>query len=371
MRRVMRRMQVVNVATFDEYHDYLQVHQEEFAALFNTILINVTSFFRDPDVWDYLRAEVLPGLPAVMSGEPIRIWSAGCASGEEPYSIAMCFAELLGVDGLRDRVKIYATDADEQALAEARAGTYSARAIAGAPAELAAKYFESVGPNHAVHRELRRAVIFGRHDLLQDAPISRVDLLFCRNTLMYFNSDAQARILNRFLYSLNTGGTVVLGRAEMLFSHASTFAPVDLKRRVFRAVNHRGGSQRDRLAQMAHAGREALNPAHAQTDGRLREAAFETDSVAQIVLDASGTLAAANAPARHNFHLSARDIGRPIQDLEVSYRPTEVRGAIDAAMSGERRDVKLNDIPGPLTVPSGTSTCTCRRCSKRTGRCSA
>lgn len=81
-------MQVVNVATFDEDHDYLQMHQEEFAALFDTILINVTPFFRDPDVWDYLRAEVLPGLPAVKSGEPIRIWSAGCASGEEPYSIA-------------------------------------------------------------------------------------------------------------------------------------------------------------------------------------------------------------------------------------------------------------------------------------------
>ena len=345
MRRVMRRMQTVNVGSFDEYHDYLQVHQEEFAALFDTVLINVTSFFRDPDVWEYLRTEVLPDLIAAKHDEPIRVWSAGCASGQEPYSISMCFAELLGTAALRDRVKIYATDADEHALAEGRAGSYPARSLAGLPEGFSSKYFEAAGPNCNVIRELRRAVIFGRHDLLQDAPISRVDLLFCRNTLMYFNADAQARILSRFFYSLNGGGTVVLGCAEMLFSHARMFAPVDLKRRIFRSVNTRPAGQRDPLALLAYASRETSAPPQPSTDSRLRQVVFETDSVAQIVLDASGIVAAANAPARHNFHLTMRDIGRPIQDLEVSYRPAEVRGAIEAAMKGERRDVKLRDIP--------------------------
>ena len=134
MRRVMKRMQSINVAGFDEYLDYLQVHQEEFAALFNTILINVTSFFRDPEVWATLRDEIVPVLLAARKDEgPVRVWSAGCASGQEPYSLAMLFAEAVGAEALRERVKIYATDADEDALIEARTATYSPRQVSDVP----------------------------------------------------------------------------------------------------------------------------------------------------------------------------------------------------------------------------------------------
>src|SRR5215470_7648766 len=117
MRRVGKRMQDVNIETFDDYVDYLEVHPEEFSHLFDTILINVTSFFRDDPAWDYLGRDIVPRIVAAKNkNDPIRIWSAGCASGEETYSLAILFAEILGEEVFRDRVKIYASDVDEEAL---------------------------------------------------------------------------------------------------------------------------------------------------------------------------------------------------------------------------------------------------------------
>ena len=341
MRRVRKRMETVNVLTFEEYLDYLQVHHDEVAPLFNTILINVTSFFRDREVWDYLEASVLPAVAGDgAASRMLRVWSAGCASGQEAYSLAMQLAEVYGLDALRERVKIYATDVDDEALAEARQAVYSERQIEDVPAPLLDKYFERNGGQYVVNRELRRAVIFGRHDLLQDAPISRVDLLLCRNTLMYFQAEAQARIQARLYFALNPAGYILLGRGEMLFSHSAMFTPVELKRRVFRAVprpNHRA-----RLVVMAQTGRDVMvhhSPPHAT----LREAAFESDSVPQIVLDLQGNLAAANAPARLRFLLSKRDIGRPVQDLEVSFRPAELRDPLERIFR-EGREIVLRDI---------------------------
>src|SRR3954447_18866656 len=182
MRRVDRRMQQVDMTSYADYLDYLQLHQDEFTALFNTILINVTGFFRDADAWMHLRDEALPGMLSERKpSEPIRVWSAGCASGEEAYSAAIALAELLGPEEFRDRVKIYATDVDEDALAQARQASYPESAIKSVPAELRDNYFEQQGQRYVFRTDLRRSVIFGRNDLVQDAPISRVDFLLCRN----------------------------------------------------------------------------------------------------------------------------------------------------------------------------------------------
>jgi two-component system CheB/CheR fusion protein len=209
------------------------------------------------------------------------------------------------------------------------------------PPDLTAKYFDRNGGElYTFNRDLRRSVIFGRHDLIQDAPISRLDLLFCRNTLMYFNADAQARIMARFYFSVNAGGYLVLGRAEMLFSHAAMFQPVDLKRRIFRTipkVNHRA-----RLL-LAQSGREELMPPY-PNHARLRDAAFELGPEAQIMLDAGGEVIGVNAAARRQFKLSETDVGMPLQDLEVSYRPAELRALIDRARH-ERRDVTQRGVP--------------------------
>ena len=340
MRRIVKRMHTVEIPTFEAYLDYLQVRPEEFQALFNTILINVTSFFRDPDVWEHLDTHVLPELVRDRTADPIRIWSAGCASGQEAYTLAMLLAERMGLEGLRDSVKIYATDVDKEALAEARRATYPARQVADVPTPLLEKYFDAAGPDYAIDRDLRRVVIFGDLDLIQDAPISRVDFLLCRNTLMYFNAEAQARVLNRFAFSLNPSGLLLLGRAEMLFSHSTMFTPVDLKRRLFR-VNAKA-NPRDRTGGPSPATRGSIVN-DVPEDNRLRQAAFDAEPLAQLVFDEAGTLVAANARARHQFAISSRDVGRPLRDLEVSYRPAELRGAIDRAVQ-ERREVALKDV---------------------------
>jgi two-component system, chemotaxis family, CheB/CheR fusion protein len=132
IRRVDRRMMQVGVTSYADYQDHLELHGDEFTALFNTILINVTGFFRDPEAWDTLAREVLPALLATKSpSQPLRVWSAGCASGEEAYTLAMVLAELLGVAEFRERVKIYATDVDEDALTHARHGSYGTRDVRG------------------------------------------------------------------------------------------------------------------------------------------------------------------------------------------------------------------------------------------------
>ena len=146
----------------------------------------------------------------------------------------MAFAEALGVDECAKRVKIYATDADEEALRDARAGLYQAKALEPLPGELGEKYFEQNGTQFAFRPDLRRRVIFGRHDITRDAPISRLDLLVCRNTLMYFNVETQSHVIDRFHFALRDGGYLFLGKAEMLLSDGNRFEVVSMRQRIFR-----------------------------------------------------------------------------------------------------------------------------------------
>ena len=344
MRRVVRRMQTVSVADFADYVDYLEVHPEEFAELFNGILINVTSFFRDDAPWDYLRKETLPQLLAAKGPhEPVRVWSAGCASGQEAYTLAIAFAEALGAEGFRERVKIYGTDADEEALNTARLATYTEKELEAVEPDLVQRYFERANGRYVFRPGLRRSVIFGRHDVLQDAPISRLDLLVCRNTLMYFNAETQAKILQRFHFALNGDGNgtgyLFLGRAEMLLSHGDLFTPLNLKCRVFAKVPAPGVPRpRAPLAPAVNGKRTDIMP-----NDRLRELALDEAPVARIVVDANGSLALANQRARVLFSINPKDLGRPLQDLEISYRPLELRSLIEQAYA-ERRTVTKTGI---------------------------
>jgi two-component system CheB/CheR fusion protein len=328
-RRIAKRMQQQQIDGFEEYLDYLEVHPEEFAQLFNTILINVTGFFRDVPAWEYLAREIVPRIiNGKRPAEPIRVWTAGCASGEETYTVAILLAEALGWDEFRQQVKIYATDVDEDALTQARQALYSARAVSDLPPELLAKYFERVGTHYVFRSDLRRAIIFGRHDLIQDAPIPRLDLVVCRNTLMYFNAEVQGRVLARLHFALNDRGFLFLGRAEMLLTRTNLFAPVDLKHRIFTKVP--APQLRDRLLVLAQAGTSDANN-HVMRHVRLRDVAFDVVEMAQVVVDLDGNLALANEQARMFFGLHRRDLGRPFQDLELSYRPVELRSRIEQA----------------------------------------
>ncbi|MBI2209574.1 MAG: PAS domain-containing protein [Deltaproteobacteria bacterium] len=336
MRRISKRMQMVSIESFGDYMDYLEVHPEEFPQLFNTILINVTSFFRDPPAWDYLAGEIIPRiLKDKKKDEPIRVWTAGCASGEEAYTIAMALAEAMGVQAFRQRTKVYATDVDEEALNLARQASYGDKELQEVDAKLKDKYFEPLNSRHSFRADFRRCVIFGRHDLVQDAPISHLDLLISRNTLMYFNAETQARILARFHFALKENGYLFLGRAELLSTHGNFFTPMDLKSRIFTRVPQ--VNMRDRVLAVAHPGNNVLDTPR---QNRLVELALDWSPVAKIVVDLNGNLALADQKARLLFTLNPKDIGRPLQDLEISYRPVELRSLIEQAYA-ERRTVTL------------------------------
>jgi two-component system CheB/CheR fusion protein len=347
-RRIERRIQDVGADGYLGYLDHLEVDPDEFTQLFNTILLNVTSFFRDPPAWDYLRAEILPRLVAEKDDdEPFRIWSAGCASGEEAYTLAMVAAEALGPEAVRERVKIYATDVDEDALSQARQARYTAKQVEGVPPELLERHFERNGDGYVFSKELRRSVIFGRHDLIQDAPISRIDLLVCRNTLMYLNSETQSHVLARFSFALREGGCLMLGKAEMLLTHSDLFTSLDLKRRVFRKVP--GATLHERLMVLTDAGDRPAGHQRGR-DERIRTAAMEASPEAQIVVDAGGYLTLANERARVMFKLTGDDLARPFQDLELSYRPLELRSKIQQVYV-ERRPSQVDEVEWP--TPSG------------------
>jgi len=334
VRRVEKRMQSVNVRDFADYMDFLEVHPEEFGQLFNTILINVTSFFRDEEAWNVLAREIVPKiLSSKPPREPVRIWDAGCASGEEAYTLAIVLCEALGQDVFRDRAKIYATDVDEEALAQARQASYYAKQMEDVPPPLREKYFEAATGQFTFKAGLRRSIIFGRHDLIQDAPISRLDLLVCRNTLMYLNAETQGRIVARFNFALNDSGFLFLGRAEMLLTHSNLFKPVDLKHRIFAKTAN--GDTRERLLQARTGDLETVN--HVGRNVRLLEVSVDVAPVALIVMDANGALVRANEQARILFGVTHRDIGRPLQDLEISYRPADLRSLIERAYAERRR----------------------------------
>ena len=336
-RRITLRMEAVGAEDFGAYQAHLEVHPGEFEDLLNTVLINVTSFFRDSEAWEVLRTEVVPQIVAESDcSRPIRIWSIGCASGEEPYSIAMLFAEVLGTQDFCDRVKIYATDLDEDALRAARQATYLPRDIEGVPVELLDKYFERTNHHYVFNRELRKCVIFGRHNVVRDAPISRINLLVCRNLLIYLEAETQELVLPRLHYALASEGFLFLGKAETQLARSALFKPFEMKHRIFSKVAQEWRRTNGGGLAMVQDGRAEMPVPH----GRLLEAVLNEATTAYLVVDEAGLVTLANVAARHLLSVGEADIGRPFQDLPISYRPLEMRGPIEEAMR-DRRVVRM------------------------------
>ncbi len=236
-RRIRKRMLDAGCERATDYLARLESEPSEFGALFDTILINVTSFFRDPDAWDLLQGQCLAELAVRReSGEPIRAWSVGCATGEEAYSLAIALAEALDSKPPR-YIRVYATDVDEPALSFARSATYPVEALASVSSERRTRFFDELpGDRFGIKRDLRASVVFGRHNALVDPPISRLDLVVCRNLLIYFDTQTQDQLLGRFHYALKDQGVLFLGKAETLMSRAALFISTEPRHRIFRRV---------------------------------------------------------------------------------------------------------------------------------------
>ena len=239
IRRVRRRMQVHRVQEMREYIECLRTRPEEPELLFQEFLIGVTRFFRDAALFETLRTTIVRSIigDQARDGTPIRIWVCGCATGEEAYSLAILFREELLRAESRRAVTIFATDIDDRAIAHARAGLYSDAIEADISTERLAQFFAREGSRYRVVKQVREMCVFSTHDLVKDPPFSKLDLVSCRNLLIYFAPRLQRRVLTTFHYSLKPAGTLWLGPSEAIVNSARLFKVIDKKGRLFRRLN--------------------------------------------------------------------------------------------------------------------------------------
>src|SRR5437762_808080 len=240
LRRIGRRMTITHNRMMSDYLEYLKTHPEEVGELVKAFLINVTQFFRDAEAFTYLRREILPDLieKSRARDRVLRFWTAGCATGEEPYSLAMLITEMLGEELSDWSVKIFATDLDDAAISFARRGVYTENLLKGLPTEYSSRFFEHTEHGYRIAKALRQMVIFGQQDLSRSAPFPRIDLVLCRNVLIYFTPELQEYVLNQFAYSLSNGGYLFLGKAETVRPVQSFYELVNKRWKVYRCIGN-------------------------------------------------------------------------------------------------------------------------------------
>jgi len=236
MRRIERRMQELGEATLDAYADIVDRSVDECDALRSELLIPVTQLFRDPEAFEATGREIESLVRALPEGQPLRIWSAGCATGEEPYSLAILALEACERAGRWPPIKVFGTDVDQSVLDLAATGTYPLTAGVGLAPDRVARHFTVVDECMVVRPELRRLVLFARHNLLDDPPFTRIDLVVCRNTLIYLQAPAQERVMRRLQYALNPQGCLFLGSSESLGALQGDFQIVDAAHKLYRLV---------------------------------------------------------------------------------------------------------------------------------------
>ncbi len=354
VRRLQRRMAAAGAATLPDYRRYMERHPEELQRLVASFLIKVTEFFRDPELFTYLRDQVLPGLisEARERGE-LRIWSAGCATGEEAYSLAMLVSDLLAGDAEELPVRIFATDVASDAVEFARRGIYTQAALQGLPPELIARHFTSVDGAFEVRKQVRSLVVFGEHDLANRAPFPRIDLVFCRNVLIYFTPELQRRALQLFAYSLRQGGYLALGKAETVSPLPDFFSLEQPRLKIFRRAGGPAPIPAGRvlsIGPLPRPGQRLIAPS-AEPAGSAAQAAQpalrEASASHQVarLLDqlSTGTLSVdrdyhirtINMSGRHLLGIHTTAIG---EDLIHRIDPSlagPLREVIDAALRGE------------------------------------
>ncbi|KYF81733.1 hypothetical protein BE11_12240 [Sorangium cellulosum] len=348
LRRLRRRMAATNVETIDDYVRYLADHPEEHQRLVNSFLIKVTEFMRDPELFAHLRDVVLPALieHARADNKSLRIWSAGCATGEEAYSLAILISELLGDELDSFHVRIFSTDLDPEAVAFARRGVYGATIVEDLPPELIERNFVAVDGQYQVKKRIRNLTVFGEHDLGQRAPFPHLDLVLCRNVLIYFTSELQRRTLHLFAFSLREGGYLVLGKAETTSPLSEYFVPHDLHcktyvRRGERILVPPSAVAAPSLPRRAPRGK--LPPIMSSLRGakELPRARMSVDvllssvRVGIVLVDHRYDILEINVAARRLLGIHGTALGQDLVHLAQSVPNRKLLDAIDGAFRGE------------------------------------
>ena len=236
IRRIRRRINVHNIENLAAYLRYLQGHPDEVQQLFKELLINVTSFFREPEAFEALKSTILPELLRDKPSDyTIRVWVPGCATGEEAYSIAMVIREYAESTKQDYRLQMFATDIDESSIGQARTGFFPANIAQDVPAPRLARFFVKEETGFRVKKDIREAIVFAVQNVTKDAPFTKLDLVSCRNVLIYMEPDLQGTLISLFHYSLKPGGMLLLGSSETIGPSTGLFSAIDRKWKFFRA----------------------------------------------------------------------------------------------------------------------------------------
>ena len=367
-RRLKRRMVATGTQSIAEYADYLEGDPQEYHQLINTFLIKVTEFFRDPGLFAFLKEEILTDLLETARSEDrqVRIWSAGCATGEEAYTLAILISELLGSEAALSEVRIFATDADEEAVDFARHGIYPERALSGLSEEQIGRYFTRIEDHYEIKKPVRSMIVFGEHDLARRSPFPRIDLVVSRNVLIYFAPELQRRALQLFAYSLRDGGYLVLGKAETTSPLGSEFFVSEERRhKVYRRRGERflmpptipaGPVPTRRPANRPTTGFGASLKFRYASDERatLRKHTPDESVLNQlpagvVLVDRRYDIQAINAAARRLLSIRGAAVGEDLLHAAHGVPYAEVRNAIDGAF---KDDVSTT---GEFSVEEATS----------------
>ncbi len=370
-RRMTRRMALLKLDGLDAYADYLRGHKEEVENLFQDILIGVTSFFREPETYEVLKEKVFPEIVKHRAGdEPLRFWVVGCSSGEEAYSIAIAFLEFTGARGEHIPVQIFATDINDKAIARARAGAYSQSMVNDVSPERLRRFFIKSDGGYQISKPVRDMCVFAQQNALTDPPFSRIDLVSCRNLLIYLDQVLQKKILPALHYSLKPSGFLLLGSSETVGPGANLFKLEDKKHKIYSKIPGPSHIQfkfmpgvdsverieSDRKAIKLAEETAADSAAQREVDRvilqRYAPASVLTDDNWEILLFRGATSVYLEAPsgkATHNLLRLAREgllapLRSALHQAKRHNRPVRHEG-LSVKFNGHTRDFNLEIIP--------------------------
>jgi two-component system, chemotaxis family, CheB/CheR fusion protein len=341
-RRIGRRMQVTRQASLNDYADYLVANPEEAKELFGDLLISVTSFFRDSSAFDALEKEVIPDLFKNQEGNaPIRIWTVGCATGEEAYSLAILMLEEAERRQVAPNVQIFASDLDDGALATAREGRYPRAIEADVSEDRLRRFFVEEVAHYRIRKDVRDMVLFAHHSAMKDPPFMRLDLVTCRNLLIYLERELQGQLLALFHYALRPGSYLFLGSAETADGKADLFAPIDREARLY-CAKPRAGRKLEMLGQLPVEHRPELPPLRANrassgpVPGALHLAALENAGPPSALVDEDLRVVHLSANAGRFIAPPEGPLSTELPDIVRAELRAELRNALHSvAATGE------------------------------------